>query len=293
MTVDVGEAWNGPSAELDSPSWGRHIFCDRLDAPVLDLDQDVVGSVAEPRLVCVPETGSVHPSMGMWTPRSWATSRARGYPASACRMTPVPGSFVSTRSSLRAASAVPSATTTIPAWIERPMPTPPPWCTLTHDAPLEVLSSALRIGQSAMASEPSSIASVSRYGDATEPESRWSRPMTIGAFTAPLRTSSLKRRPARARSPYPSQQMRAGSPWNLTFSCAALIQRTRAASSENSSTIARSVTAMSSGSPDSATHRNGPLPSQNRGRMYAGTKPGNSNARVLPPSFASARRLLP
>jgi hypothetical protein len=43
-----------------------------------------------------------------------------------------------------------------------------------------VLTSALRIAQSAMASEPSSIASVSRYGEATEPQSRWSRPITIG-----------------------------------------------------------------------------------------------------------------
>jgi len=70
------------------------------------------------------------------------------------------------------AMSVPSATATMPAWIERPMPTPPPWCTLTHDAPLEVLTRALRMGQSAIASEPSSIASVSRYGEATEPESR-------------------------------------------------------------------------------------------------------------------------
>jgi hypothetical protein len=33
-------------------------------------------------------------------------------------VTPVPGSVVSTRSSRRAASGVPSATTTMPAWIE-------------------------------------------------------------------------------------------------------------------------------------------------------------------------------
>ena len=57
------------------------------------------------------------------------------------------------------------------------------------------------MGQSAIASEPSFIASVSRFGEATDPQSRWSRPMTIGAFTRPLRTSSLKMRPARARSP--------------------------------------------------------------------------------------------
>ena len=87
-------------------------------------------------------------------------------------MTPVPGSVVSTRSSRSAASSVPSATTTMPAWIELPMPTPPPWCTLTHVAPAATLSRAFRIGQSAIASEPSRIASVSRYGEATEPESR-------------------------------------------------------------------------------------------------------------------------
>ena len=43
--------------------------------------------------------------------------------------------------------------------------------------------------------------SVSRYGEATEPESRWSRPITTGACTAPERTSSLIASPARARSP--------------------------------------------------------------------------------------------
>src|SRR5260370_33252196 len=103
---------------------------DRLDPAILDLDEDVVGGLAQPRLVCVPETGAVH-CMGIRTPRSLATSIARSYPASACRMTPGPGSLVSTRSSLRAASAVPSATTTIPAAVERPMPTPPPSCTPT------------------------------------------------------------------------------------------------------------------------------------------------------------------
>ena len=89
----------------------------------------------------------------------------------------------------------------MPAWIELPMPTPPPWWTLTQVAPAATFSSAFRIGQSAIASEPSAIASVSRYGEATEPESRWSRPITTGAFTRPLRTSSLIARPARARSP--------------------------------------------------------------------------------------------
>ena len=60
----------------------------------------------------------------------------------------------------------------MPAWIERPMPTPPPWWMLTHVAPHDVLTSAFSNGQSAIASDPSIIASVSRYGDATDPESR-------------------------------------------------------------------------------------------------------------------------
>ena len=38
-------------------------------------------------------------------------------------------------------------------------------------------------------------------GEATDPESRWSRPMTMGAETSPEATRSLKRSPARWRSP--------------------------------------------------------------------------------------------
>ena len=75
---------------------------------------------------------------------------------------------------------MPSATITWPAWMQRPMPTPPPWWIDTQVAPEAVFSRALSSGQSAIASEPSAMASVSRYGEATEPESRWSRPITIG-----------------------------------------------------------------------------------------------------------------
>ena len=57
--------------------------------------------------------------------------------------------------------------------------------------------------------------------------------------------------------------------------------------------IFASVLRMSSGSPDKATHRNGPLPRQNRGRTYAGTKPGKSKALATPSSFATWRMLLP
>ena len=42
------------------------------------------------------------------------------------------------------------------------MPTPPPWWIDTQDAPLATLTIAFSSGQSAMASEPSAIASVSR-----------------------------------------------------------------------------------------------------------------------------------
>ena len=58
-----------------------------------------------------------------------------------------------------------------------------------------------QVHSSILFSQPSRIASVSRFGDATEPASRWSRPMTIGAETAPVRTSSLNAAPAMARSP--------------------------------------------------------------------------------------------
>src|SRR2546422_486082 len=207
--------------------------------------------------------------------------------------TPIPGSFVSTRSSRRPAAAVPSATLTCPAWSEFPMPTPPPWWNATHAAPDAVFSRALRIAQSAIASEPSRIPSVSRNGDATEPVSRWSRPITTGAPTSPCFTRSLSAQPNAARSPCPSQQMRAGNPWKATRSPASRIQRARCSFSGNSSHTKRSVRRISFGSPLSATQRNGPLPSQNRGRMYSGAKPGVSNAAATPASLPWGRMVVP
>jgi hypothetical protein len=52
------------------------------------------------------------------------------------------------------------------------MPTPPPLWIDTHDAPEAVFSSAFSSGQSATASLPSFMLSVSRKGEATEPQSR-------------------------------------------------------------------------------------------------------------------------
>ena len=87
--------------------------------------------------------------------------------------------------------------------------------------------------------------------------------------------------------------MRAGRPWKATRSSAIVIQRRSDSSSGKSSRMASSVRRMSSGSPDSATQRNGPLPSQKSGRMKAGTKPGKSKASATPAAWAWARMLLP
>src|SRR5215468_9282507 len=65
-------------------------------------------------------------SIGTRTPLFFANLIASGYPASTCRTTPMPGSFVNTRSMRVAISFVPSATVTCPACCEYPMPTPPP-----------------------------------------------------------------------------------------------------------------------------------------------------------------------
>src|SRR5208337_5251346 len=95
----------------------------------------------------------------------------------------------------------------------------------TQEAPLAVFTSAFSSAQSATASDPSFIDSVSRYGDATDPQSRWSRPITIGAFNSPFATRSLSASPNLSLSPYPSQQIRDGNPWNFTFFSASVIQR--------------------------------------------------------------------
>src|SRR5699024_11210264 len=73
--------------------------------------------------------------IGTRTPRSWATPSAREYPASTWRITRMAASLVSRRSSFCRARSVPSARPTWPAWIERPMPTPPPWWIETQVAP--------------------------------------------------------------------------------------------------------------------------------------------------------------
>ena len=86
----------------------------RGSAPGVDeLRQIVDEQLAAARAVRLRGGRRAHaPGIGIFTPRSRAVARARSYPASACRATPSPGSFVSTRSSRDAPSAVPSATVT-------------------------------------------------------------------------------------------------------------------------------------------------------------------------------------
>ena len=112
---------------------------------------------------------------------------------------------------------------------------------LTQVAPEAVFKSAFSSAQSATASEPSRIASVSRSGEATEPASRWSRPITNGAESSPEATIWLNARPAFIRAPRPSQQIRAGMPWNLIRARAIAIQLISCESSGNSSQIFSSV----------------------------------------------------
>ena len=57
-------------------------------------------------------------AIGMRTPVFFANSLASSYPASTCRITPMPGSVVSTRSMRLAIMSVPSATVTCPACSE-------------------------------------------------------------------------------------------------------------------------------------------------------------------------------
>ena len=68
------------------------------------------------------------------------------------------------------------------------------------------------MAQSETASVPSFMDSVSRLGEATEPQSRWSRPMARGALDTHLIRDEVVEPIAAAlcsRSPRPNQQMRA------------------------------------------------------------------------------------
>ena len=78
VAVHVGQARDGPAPQRDRVRRRGRALLDRRDAAVVDLDQHVLGAMAQPRLLGVPAPRAFHSSsMGMWTPRSRATSTAR------------------------------------------------------------------------------------------------------------------------------------------------------------------------------------------------------------------------
>ena len=92
--------------------------------------------------------------------------------------------------------------------------------------------------------------------------------MTIGAFTSPFATSSLRATPDLRALAVAEPADARRQPLELdALPRHASIQRRRCSSSGKSSSTSSSVRAMSAGSPESATQRNGPLPSQKSGRM--------------------------
>ena len=148
------------------------------------------------------------------------------------------------------------------------MPTPPPWWMLTQDAPEAVLTRAFSSGQSAIASLPSrhrlglpvrrghraAVQVIAAEHDRRLHLAALHQLVEAQAGQVPLavaepadpRRQALEVRPSR----WPS-----GSTGPAASFCG------------NRSRMAASVAAMSAGSPDSAAHRNGPLPSQNSGLM--------------------------
>src|SRR6266852_5075195 len=62
-------------------------------------------------------------------------------------------------------------------------------------------------------------------------------------------------------------------------------QRFSVLSSGNNSSARSSVLLMSSAAPERATQRNGPLPSQNNGRIYSGTNPGMRKESATPTPY--------
>jgi hypothetical protein len=151
----------------------------------------------------------------------------------------------------------------------------------THDAPLAVLTSALSSGQSAIASDPSRMALGLPVGRRDRAAVEVVAPDDDGRVNRPSATISLNRSPAGRVRRSPSQQMRAGSPWNATRSPARRIQRASDSFSGKRSRMARSVAAMSAGSPDSAAQRNGPLALAEQRADVRRHEPGNANGPLV------------
>ena len=96
--------------------------------------------------------------------------------------------------------------------------------------------------------------------------SRWSRLKATGALIRPSATASLTARARAERSPYPSQQDRAGRPWAGMWRRARSIHRAISGRSGNIVAARSSATARSLSSPERIIHRKGPMPRLNSGR---------------------------
>jgi hypothetical protein len=142
-------------------------------------------------------------------------------------------------------------------------------------APLAVLSSAFSSGQSATASLPSFML---RFRDKARPPSRSrdDRGRSRWGFDLSLLHQVVHGQPElRALAVAQPADARRQS-LELDALARQVDPAARMRFSGNSSSTRSSVTECPKGSPESATQRNGPRPSQNSGRMYAGTNPGKS-----------------
>ena len=158
-----------------------------------------------------------------------------------------------------------------------------------------VLTIALSSGQSATASEPSRIASVSRWGEATEPASRWSRPITIGACSSPRRDHLVEAQPGEVALAVaqPADPRRAG-PGTARARCASAIQRRDvllvAEQVEDRLVGRRDVGRVAGQRRPSGT---GPCPRRTAGGCRRGRSRGRRRRRSSPCSAARPRSALP
>ena len=138
------------------------------------------------------------------------------------------------------------------------MPTPPPWCSDTQVAPLAVFSSALSNGQSETASEPSSIASVSRFGLATEPRVQMVAADHDRRLELPARDHLVEREPEPVALAEADPADARRQPLKLDPLARHVEPAVQVRIVRESAPDLRIGARMSSGSPDSATQRNGP-----------------------------------
>ena len=156
-----------------------------------------------------------------------------------------------------------------------------------------MLTSAFNKAQSAIASLPSSMPSVSRI----RRSNRTGIEMISPDYNRRLELPSLHQLIHRQPELGPFAVAEPANPGGQTLKMNSLARQLHPAGENfalgKSSSASLSVRSMSAGSPLSATQRNGPFPSQNSGRIYSGTKPGISKAFSQPPFFAWVRMLLP